>query len=213
VTSVNMGQPPTFVATRGRSCAERPTGSTASSLCLFQCEPWACPGVGAVVGVLHTFRSECLLEREDTAQPICLREQPTPVDARHHTIRHEVVQWLCVSASNVRGGVKSALRLSGCETPAGQRMRRRGACEPRRVAGGRLRPAGLGIRGEDGAVYASRSQDLERGKRTETDALNGFGVRRGAERSVPAPVNQTLLALVKLRERRFEGAAGDHPRE
>ena len=63
-----------------------------------------------------------------------------------------------------------------------------------------------------GAVYASTSQDLERGKRTEIDALNGFIVRRGTELGVPTPVNQTLLALVKLRERQFECAASD-PRE
>jgi 2-dehydropantoate 2-reductase len=51
-----------------------------------------------------------------------------------------------------------------------------------------------------GQVYSSTSQDLERGKRTEIDALNGFVVRRGAELGVPTPVNQSLLALVKLRE-------------
>lgn len=51
-----------------------------------------------------------------------------------------------------------------------------------------------------GQVYSSTSQDLERGKRTEIDALNGFIVRRGAELGVPTPVNQSLVALVKLRE-------------
>jgi 2-dehydropantoate 2-reductase len=51
-----------------------------------------------------------------------------------------------------------------------------------------------------GPVYASTAQDLERGRRTEIDALNGFIVRRGAELGVPTPVNQALLALVKLRE-------------
>src|SRR5512145_1068800 len=63
-----------------------------------------------------------------------------------------------------------------------------------------------------GAVYASTSQDLERGKRTEIDALNGYVVRRGIELGVPTPVNRTLLALVTLRERQFECAARD-PRE
>lgn len=63
-----------------------------------------------------------------------------------------------------------------------------------------------------GAVHASTSQDLERGKRTEIDALNGFIVRRGLELGVSTPVNRTLLALVKLRERQFEYAASD-PRE
>jgi len=51
-----------------------------------------------------------------------------------------------------------------------------------------------------GPVYSSTSQDLNRGKRTEIDALNGFVVRRGAELGVSTPVNQSLLALVKLRE-------------
>jgi 2-dehydropantoate 2-reductase len=63
-----------------------------------------------------------------------------------------------------------------------------------------------------GAVYASTSQDLERGKRTEIDALNGFIVRRGTELGVSTPVNQTLLTLVKLRERQFQCAASD-PRD
>jgi 2-dehydropantoate 2-reductase len=52
-------------------------------------------------------------------------------------------------------------------------------------------------------VYSSTAQDLERGKPTEIDALNGFVVRRGAAVGVPTPVNQTLVALVKLRERAF----------
>ena len=58
-----------------------------------------------------------------------------------------------------------------------------------------------------GQIYASTAQDLDRGKRTEIDTLNGFVVRRGAELGVPTPVNQSLLALVKLREARFERAA------
>jgi 2-dehydropantoate 2-reductase len=51
-----------------------------------------------------------------------------------------------------------------------------------------------------GPVYSSTDQDLQRGKTTEIDALNGYIVRRGAELGVPTPVNQTLLALVRLRE-------------
>ena len=57
-----------------------------------------------------------------------------------------------------------------------------------------------------GRVYASTAQDLDRGKRTEIDALNGFVVRRGAELDVATPVNQALLALVKLREAQFDAA-------
>jgi len=52
-------------------------------------------------------------------------------------------------------------------------------------------------------VYSSTAQDLERGKRTEIDALNGFVVRRGVELAVPTPVNQTLVSLVRLREAQY----------
>jgi 2-dehydropantoate 2-reductase len=51
---------------------------------------------------------------------------------------------------------------------------------------------------------SSTAQDIARGKRTEIDSLNGYVVRRGAALGVPAPVNQTLHALVKLLE-------GDQP--
>jgi 2-dehydropantoate 2-reductase len=57
-------------------------------------------------------------------------------------------------------------------------------------------------------VYSSTSQDLDRGRHTEIDALNGFVVRRGAELGVPTPANQSLHALVKLREAQFERPQG-----
>jgi 2-dehydropantoate 2-reductase len=47
---------------------------------------------------------------------------------------------------------------------------------------------------------SSTAQDIARGKHTEIDSLNGYVVRRGAALGVPAPVNQTLHALVKLLE-------------
>jgi 2-dehydropantoate 2-reductase len=49
-------------------------------------------------------------------------------------------------------------------------------------------------------AVSSTAQDLARGRKTEIDALNGHVARRGAELGVPAPVNQTLHALVKLVE-------------
>ena len=49
-------------------------------------------------------------------------------------------------------------------------------------------------------ALSSTAQDIARGKRTEIDSLNGYVARRGAELGVPAPVNQTLFALVKLFE-------------
>lgn len=51
-------------------------------------------------------------------------------------------------------------------------------------------------------ALSSTAQDLNRGKRTEIDSLNGYVSRRGAELGVPTPVNHALYALVKLAEGR-----------
>jgi len=51
-------------------------------------------------------------------------------------------------------------------------------------------------------AMASTRQDIERGRPTEIDALNGYVSRRGRELGVPTPVNDALHALVRLRERR-----------
>lgn len=57
---------------------------------------------------------------------------------------------------------------------------------------------------DNGHVHSSTARDLARGARTEIDALNGFVVRRGVARGIPAPVNQSLVALVRLRETQFQ---------
>jgi len=51
------------------------------------------------------------------------------------------------------------------------------------------------------AHRSSMLQDLERGRRTEIDAINGAVAARGAARGVPAPANQALTHLVRARER------------
>lgn len=48
---------------------------------------------------------------------------------------------------------------------------------------------------------SSTAQDIQRGKPTEIDSLNGYVARRGAAHGVPTPVNHVLYALVKLLER------------
>ncbi len=50
---------------------------------------------------------------------------------------------------------------------------------------------------------SSTSQDLERGRSTEIDALNGYVCRRGAALGIPTPLNNALFALVKLLELRL----------
>jgi 2-dehydropantoate 2-reductase len=46
----------------------------------------------------------------------------------------------------------------------------------------------------------SMLQDLEKGRRTEIDAINGSIVREGERLGVPTPVNEVMVALVKLQE-------------
>lgn len=48
--------------------------------------------------------------------------------------------------------------------------------------------------------YSSTAQDLQRGRPTEIDHLNGYVVRQGDARGVSVPANRVLYALVKLIE-------------
>jgi 2-dehydropantoate 2-reductase len=72
-----------------------------------------------------------------------------------------------------------------------------------------------GLAGENAAValvvkiaeqmagaLSSTAQDINRGKKTEIDSLNGYISRRGAELGVPTPVNHALYTLIKLLENR-----------
>src|SRR4029078_11423059 len=49
-------------------------------------------------------------------------------------------------------------------------------------------------------AFSSTAQDLNRGRPTEIDALNGYISRRGAELRITALVNHALFTLVKLAE-------------
>lgn len=51
-------------------------------------------------------------------------------------------------------------------------------------------------------ALSSTAQDMNRGKVTEINSLNGYVSRRGAELGVPTPVNHALFALVNLAEGR-----------
>jgi 2-dehydropantoate 2-reductase len=50
-------------------------------------------------------------------------------------------------------------------------------------------------------TMSSTAQDMERRRPTEIDYLNGYVVRECDALGLPAPVNRTLYALVKLKER------------
>jgi 2-dehydropantoate 2-reductase len=65
---------------------------------------------------------------------------------------------------------------------------------------GRLVPSTAGHR-------SSMLQDIERGRPTEIDALNGWVAARGIAHGLPVPVNLTLTRLVRARARRRQASA------
>lgn len=62
--------------------------------------------------------------------------------------------------------------------------------------------AAMEIATQMSGALSSTAQDLNRGRPTEIDSLNGYIARRGAELGVNVPVNQALFTLVKLAEQR-----------
>lgn len=58
----------------------------------------------------------------------------------------------------------------------------------------------LALAGTMPEQYSSTAQDLARGKPTEIDYLNGYVVRKGAERGISTPVNLALQVMVKACE-------------
>ncbi len=48
-----------------------------------------------------------------------------------------------------------------------------------------------------GKMKSSMLQDLERGRKTEIDFLNGYIVKKGREVGVPTPVNEAIVEMVK----------------
>src|SRR5437764_1619619 len=57
-------------------------------------------------------------------------------------------------------------------------------------------------------ALSSTAQDLNRGRPTEIDSLNGYICRRGAELGIPVTVNHALFTLVKLAEQQ-RGVRGE----
>jgi 2-dehydropantoate 2-reductase len=67
--------------------------------------------------------------------------------------------------------------------------------DPKAAIAGSLR-----IAQQMSGMHSSTAQDMERGKLTEIDSLNGYVAKLGSELGVPTPVNHTLYTLVKLQE-------------
>ena len=63
--------------------------------------------------------------------------------------------------------------------------------------------AAMEIATQMAGALSSTAQDINRGRPTEIDSLNGYVSRRGAELGVSVPVNHALFTLVKLAEQRL----------
>jgi 2-dehydropantoate 2-reductase len=84
---------------------------------------------------------------------------------------------------------------------AGVRLRWPDAEAYRRLFYGELVPS-------TAAHRSSMLQDLERGRPTEIDAINGYVARHGDALGVPAPVNTTLAHMIRARVRRARQGEG-----
>lgn len=76
--------------------------------------------------------------------------------------------------------------------------------------GVRLSPGKLGARVREVARDTARNrssmlQDIERGRRTEIDSINGAFADLGADAGVPVPLNRALTAIMRALEQTLEG--------
>ena len=62
--------------------------------------------------------------------------------------------------------------------------------------------AALEIATQMAGALSSTAQDLDRGRPTEIDGLNGYIARLGTKFGIPTPVNHALFTLVKLAEQK-----------
>lgn len=63
---------------------------------------------------------------------------------------------------------------------------------------------------DTGTAHSSMLQDIQNGKRTEIDAINGAVARLGRNLGVPTPVNRWLTALVRNHEKVTQSVERDH---
>jgi 2-dehydropantoate 2-reductase len=107
--------------------------------------------------------------------------------AKYGQIAASVDAWKVVETAVYE--VLAVARAAGIHPP--------GLEDPKEALAGALK-----IATQMAEALSSTAQDMNRGKRTEIDSLNGYIARRGEELGVRTPVNLALYALVKLAEGR-----------
>lgn len=87
-----------------------------------------------------------------------------------------------LTVSNIVAECEAVARACGILLPAGQLAR--------------VMAVGESMAGQ----YSSTAQDMRRGRPTEIDYLNGYVVRQGTVHGIPTPLNQAMVAMVKVME-------------
>lgn len=167
------------------------------------------PGVVRHAGVGETRLGRYFEANDDRTRAVAdlLSEAGVETAVVEHV--HDVV-WEKVL---VNVGVNAATALARvpngamAETRPGHRLVERAVGEAVRVAAaeGRTVPEdvverALAVARTTADNHSSMRQDVEAGRRTEIDALNGAVVEHAERHDLPAPVNRTLADLVRLAE-------------
>jgi 2-dehydropantoate 2-reductase len=128
---------------------------------------------------------------------------PTVVDDIRDAVWEKLLVNVGINAATALARVPNGALIDG----PGERVLEAAVAEARRVAAaeGREVSADAAERALDVAEstatnVSSMRADLEAGRRTEVEALNGAVVARGEAHGVPTPVNRTLADLVWLAE-------------
>ena len=112
------------------------------------------------------------------------------------------------AAINALGALLRCQNGQTVDRPASRKLFVGLACEAGEVA----RALGVTLPFDDPAAHAesiarvtygnrnSMLQDVENGRRTEIDAINGAVARLGAEHGVPTPLNATIATLIRALE-------------
>jgi 2-dehydropantoate 2-reductase len=126
--------------------------------------------------------------------------------------RHDAVRRICIAlgGESVRVGQKLGYRLGKIGTLEPERLvlaheGNRGALEE--IEGQLIGATGGSLRSE--YQRPSMAQDMEKGRRTEIEFMNGYIAAKGREVGIPTPNNQKLVDLV-LKVQRGELKASPH---
>src|SRR5262249_35638674 len=121
----------------------------------------------------------------------------------HQTLLSPELSELYVRLAREGGAVAAAAGIELDDEPLDFPLRRvvtapdEEAVELVRAEGRRMESAGMT------EIRVSMLQSVERGRKTEVEAVHGFIVRQGLQRGVPVPTNEFVYNVLKAMDRTF----------